>query len=352
MGIEEFVTHDVIMPPKGNAVFAVEDATGLVTADTRKFVARQIPLQDQLLSNGTGLAYCPNAPEYLAVVTADIHHTGSGKSYSGFSADGGKTWSRFAGMPSDPSTGKPLSSAGSVAISRRGNWTTGNDHLVWLPNGDGPPFFSHNGGKSWKASEGFPRKNGYWIFALKQRSLAADPFTPDKFYLVGSWAGGFYVSIDGGKSWRRQEQAGISSFNHHSQLAVNRIARNDLWFCDGWDGASQHGLWHSKNAGKSFAKLDGIEYAITLCLGAGSGKARDATFSVYFYGKIAASPDWGIFRSTDAGATWQRIAFYPAGIFDQPTCMAASWDHFAEVIVGFGGNSFVVGTDDAKPDRR
>ena len=255
-------------------------------------------------------------------------------------------------MPADPSTGKSLSAAGSIAISRRGNWATGHDHLVWLPNGDGPPFYSQNGGKSWKASEGFPLKNGYWIFALKQRSLAADPFTPDKFYLVGSWSGGFYVSTDGGKFWHRQEQAGISSFNHHSQLAVNRIARNDLWFCDGWDGASQHGLWHSKNGGKTFAKLDGIEFAITLGLGAGSGKVRDATYSVYFYGKIAASPDWGIFRSTDAGATWQRIAFYPAGIFDQPTCMAASWDRFAEVIVGFGGNSFVVGSDDATPDRR
>ncbi len=165
VGIEELVTHDVIMPPKGNAVFAVEDATGLVTADLRKFVARQIPLQDQLLSNGTGLAYCPNAPEYLAVVTADIHHTGSGKSYSGFSADGGKTWSRFGGLPSDPSTGKAMAAAGSIAISRRGNWTTGNDHLVWLPNGDGPAFYSHDGGRSWKASEGFPLKNGYWIFA-------------------------------------------------------------------------------------------------------------------------------------------------------------------------------------------
>jgi hypothetical protein len=58
---------------------------------------------------------------------------------------------------------------------------------------------------------------------------------------------------------------------------------------------------------------------------------------------LAASPEWGIFRSTDAGATWQRVSYYPSGIFDQPTCMAASWDHFAEVIVGFGGNSFVKG---------
>ena len=104
----------------------------------------------------------------------------------------------------------------------------------------------------------------------------------------------------------RQEQAGISSFNHHSQLAVNRIARNDLWFCDGWDGASQHGLWHSKNGGKKFREARRHRVRHHALPGADQAKARDATFSVYFYGKIAASPDWGIFRSTDAGATWQR----------------------------------------------
>jgi BNR/Asp-box repeat len=343
VGIEEFVTHDVIMPPGGDAVFAVEDATGLVTADTGKFAARQIPLQDQLISNGTGLAFCPNAPEFLTVVTADVHHTGSGKSYSGFSADSGRTWTRFAGLPVDPSTGNALQAAGSIAISRRGGWKTGGDHLVWLPTGDGPSHYSHDGGKSWKPSAGFPIKSGYWIFALKQRSLAADPFTPDKFYFVASWAGGFYVSTDGGKSWQQQHKAGLSSLNHHSQLAVNRAVNNDLWFCDGWDGANEHGLWHSTNGGRSFTKLDGIEYAITLCLGAGSPKSKDSKCAVYFYGKLAASPDWGIFRSTDAGATWQRVSYYPSGIVDQPTCMAASWDHFAEVIVGFGGNSFVKG---------
>jgi hypothetical protein len=38
------------------------------------------------------------------------------------------------------------------------------------------------------------------------------------------------------------------------------------------------------------------------------------------------------------------VSFYPASSFDQPMCMAALWDQFAKVIVGFGGTSFVVGT--------
>ena len=70
--------HFLAAGAAGVAVFAVEYATGLVSGDLTKFVARQVPLQDQLISNGTGLAYCPIAPEFLAIVTADVNHPGLG----------------------------------------------------------------------------------------------------------------------------------------------------------------------------------------------------------------------------------------------------------------------------------
>jgi len=347
-GIEELVTHDVIMPPGGRIVVAVEDATGMVTDDPDRFVAKQIALQDQLISNGTGLSYCPNAPEFLAVITADVNHTHSGQTYSGYSTDGGRSWTRFAAYPAG-ADGKPINQAGSIAISRRGNWGVGSDHLVWLPTGKGPSYYSRDGGRSWQPSAGFPTGNGYWIFALKQRLLAADPFTPDTFYFQGSWRGGFYVSTDGGATWRMQAQAGLPVNTHNAQLAINRAVTNDLWFVDGAQGASQHGLWHSTNGGQTFEKSPAFEYGLTLSLGAGRGKSGPAPYSVYVYGKLRASDEWGIFSSTDAGATWQRNACYPAGIFDQPTCMAASWDRYGVVVVGFTGNSFVIGRAAAAP---
>lgn len=341
-GIEELVAHDVVIPPGGPIVVAVEDATGMVITDPDRFTARQIGLQDQLISNGTGLSYCPDAPEYLAIVTTDINHTRSGVTYSGCSGDGGRTWTRFAGYPHG-ADGKPLHPAGSIAISRRGGWGAGSDHLVWLPTGKNPPFYSHDGGRSWQAGEGFPADNGYWIFALKQRQLVADPFTPDRFYAQGTWRGGFYVSADGGRTWQLQGQAGLPVNTHNGHLAANPRVKDDLWFVDGWQGASQHGVWHSTNGGQAFERVAAFDHGLTLCLGAGRGQRGDAPYCVYVYGKQGAA-EWGVFRSADAGRSWDRVAFYPAGIFDQPTCMAASWDRYGLVVVGFAGNSYVVGS--------
>ena len=337
------------MPPGGKTVVAVEDATGLVVSDPTQFTAAQIPLQNQLISNGSGLAYCPNASTYMAVVTADVNFTGSGLTYSGYSTDGGTSWHAFGSYPVNTS-GTAINQAGTIAISRRNGWGNGSDHLVWLPTQNYPPYYSKDGGSTWHLNTTFPTDSngklngytGYWTFSLKQRQLVADPFVADKYYLNLVWDG-FYVSTDGGVTWQHQASNGLPTSTHHGQIGVNRAVQNDLWFVDGWEGASGHGLFHSTNGGTSFSAAGSFDYAITLALGAGSGLAGDQAYSVYVYGRRTGDPAWGVFRSNDGGSTWVRVAYYPNGIFDQPTCMAASWDTYGKVIVGFGGNSFVIG---------
>ncbi len=50
----------------------------------------------------------------------------------------------------------------------------------------------------------------------------------------------------------------------------------------------------------------------------------------------------GIFQSVDGENTFNRISYYPCfySIFDVPYDMAASWDVFGTVYVGFSGNSY------------
>jgi photosystem II stability/assembly factor-like uncharacterized protein len=363
-GIEEFVTHDVVLPPGSGdkAIVAVDDATGMCIDDPAQFTARQIPLADQLLSCSTGVAYCPNAPQYIAISSSDYWRTGSGKNYSGYSADGGKTWTRFAAPPINP-LDNTVEHTGSIAVSRRGAWGAGEDHIVILPSWNHPPMYSHDGGKTWTRSKSFPVAakadksgnhpmegvTGYWAPYLKQRQLKADPFVADRFYMKLTDQSCLHFSTDGGATW--EKLAGkLPSFSHHGDLEVNAKVQDDLWFCPGFEGSMDNagaggaqGLWHSTDGGKTFTRLPSVQRAWRLALGAGSGRGGDAPYSVYMYGLLNGEQRWGVFRSTDTGRTWDRISYYPCGIFDVPTCMAASWDTFGLVYVGFTGNSFVYG---------
>jgi hypothetical protein len=358
IGIEELVAQDIIVPKGGNDQIytAVEDATGMLVSNPDNFTAQQIPLQTNLISQGTQVSACPNDPKTIVVTTSNVYSNGANQ--SGISFDGGKTWSMFASCLKLKNSGGTFDvQAGSIAISCRGNWKAGHDHIVVLPVYNCVPEYSQDGGKTWAATKTFPTNpdgltfqdnsdyQGFWSFALKQRELYADPLVADRFFLKLTRSPGLlYVSNDGGETWAPSDNCGLPNFTHHGQLGVNYARKGDLWFADGWEGASEHGLYHSTNSGTSFTKISGVTNAISLALGAGSGKAGDQPYTVYFYGKFASDPRWGLFRSTNGGTSWQRVAYYPTGLVDQPTCMAASWDTFGKVYVGFSGDSYVYGS--------
>ncbi|PTX97342.1 hypothetical protein DB346_20265 [Verrucomicrobia bacterium LW23] len=347
-GIEEFVAHDVAFIPGtgGRMITAVEDGTAFLIRNPDNFDTAQATLQKQLISNATSVAICPNAPNVLVVTSADIHHTGSGKDYSGISLDGGETWASF---PTPPAAAR----AGTIAISRREGWGDGQDHLVWYPLGNRPPHWSHDGGKTWQVGAGFPLKangafdqniSGYWNGSLKQRALIADPHKADRFFLYTIWGGAsrLYRSDDGGRNWTPLPDSGLPHGGHHAQFAANPFVANDIWFCDGWESGGESGLWHSID-GATFTKVPGVERAINVAVGKGKDGAGADKGAVYIYGKLAGDSNWGIFRTLDAGGTWDRVAYYPAGQLDIPTRMAASPDTFGLLAIGLSGNSFVYG---------
>jgi hypothetical protein len=359
-GIEELVSGDVVLPKggEGKAIVAAEDTTGFVISNPDDFSAVQIPLQGAfgLIAQGTGVAVCPNDPKYVAITCSNTYMVG--KNLSGFSMDGGATWQPFSSELQYQDGDKKFDvQAGAIAVSVRTHPVAdGSDvHLVQLPVYGMAPEYSHDGGRTWHNSSGLPIGangaslgngfQGFWGLALKQRPLYADPFTADRFYLKFTNApSSFYVTTDGGETWQPQTNAGLPNYTHHGQLAVNDIVRNDLWYADGWEGATEHGLWHSTDGGVTFQKVPVFRHAITLGLGKGSAAGARAPYAVYVYGQTTSDEEWGVFGSFDAGTTWNRISYYPTGIYDQPTCMAASWDQFGDVWIGFDGNSFVYST--------
>lgn len=355
-GIEEMVSMDMVVPPGSSdtIIATAMDTTGFYIANPDNFSAVQIPLQQEIIAQGTSVAYSPDVPSYVAVTSSNVGS--SGTNYSGYSADGGRTWTRFGpALKFKCGSGLCDIPAGMIAVGVRGSRSLGSDHIVLYPPEGLAPQYSQDGGATWHVTASFPLNadgmtidpanyNSFLYPELNQHLLRADPFTADKFYLKFTHAPiSLYISTDGGRTWQGQQGANLPDEAWSGQLTVNGRVKGDLWYADGFQGSAPHGVFHSTDGGQTFQQLPGISHAITIAVGAGSGRTGDAAYTVYFYGLLASSPQWGIFRSTNGAASWDRISYYPNGIYDVPRTMAASLDTFGKVYLGFSGNSFVYG---------
>jgi fibronectin type 3 domain-containing protein len=378
-GIEELVGHAIVIPPGGNPICTSEDEGPFTILNPDAFTAKHTNLNywdpantpHNGLTEGQDLAYCPNQPHYV-VTTSDNGGYGvepvlPAQYYSGYSNDGGLTWNKFASLTNGTHP-CPLY-CGLIAVSPRAaghqNDAPGSDKIVWAPGGivnvnTAAPFYSTDGGAHWTQTHSFDSlptsstinkcgvnytylgfQNGTWSNLIYQHLLEADPLIPGTFYYIATRLG-FWKSTDGGVTWVQQAATNLPDNQHQSQLHANPNASGDLWFADGFEGGSPpHGLYHTTNGGASFTRNANFDNAWQVALGKASVAGGYPT--IFVYGKMTGDANWGVFRSTDTGATWDRISFYPTGLIDHATGMGASWDTFGQVFISFQGNSVVYG---------
>jgi photosystem II stability/assembly factor-like uncharacterized protein len=368
-GIEEMVAQSCVLPPGGQPVLSAEDETCFTIQNPELYTALHFSINlwkgNNGLSSAQDITYCPNQPRFLVVTTANVSAGNPvNANYASYSTDGGLTWTRFASITHG--TQPAALYGGEIAVSVRPASkkmaAPGSDDIVWIgTNSDSQnspaPFYSTDGGQTWTQTHSFDAAPGAfvyqgeqymgpqwgpWNLCLKVHALEADPIRPGVFY-ANLAAGGFWRSTDGGRTWAQPPGASqLPLFAHHGQLKTNPNVSGDIWFVDGYEGATAHGLWHSMDGGNSFTKIPGFDFCWTLALG--KAKQIGGYPSVYVYGKRSNSPVWGIFASFDAGRTWSNISGYPTGLVDAPASMTASWDTFGTVYVGFRGNSYIYGT--------
>jgi len=356
-GIENLCAKEIIIPKGGNGLtlVAAMDEAGMVLRGLDTFDVTRIDVNAAALSCGGNVAVCPNDLDVMVITSMDIFGTGymSGKQkgpkakcHDAISTDGGKTWKQFRSFAELPD----YLFLGNIAISKRGNWSKGEDHLVWMPrsvNSDPPPTvnYSKDGGKTWKETRSFDGVKVQFGYEVDYtRYLSADPFTPDRFYLKPQ-SGGLWISTDGGETWtKKSEKPGGGS------LAVNEALEGDLWVSSTWNmkpNPQYNGLFHSADGGATWTKVPGPLLASGVALGKGRGKLGDALYTAYFYGTMAGDDQPGVFRSTDSGHIWHRVSYYPNGLFVQePThnwSLAASWDEFGVIAMNTGGQGWVYG---------
>ncbi|WNG16246.1 xyloglucanase [Cystobacter fuscus] len=130
--------------------------------------------------------------------------------------------------------------------------------------------------------------------------IAADRVNPNKFYAYS--AGKLYLSTNGGATFTQTAAAGLPSSGAASLKAVPG-REGDVWFAGGNESPGPYGLWHSTDSGASFTKLANVQEAD----GVGFGKAAPGQSYMALYVIARIEGVRGFFRSDDAGASWVRV---------------------------------------------
>ncbi|WP_156724880.1 sialidase family protein [Streptomyces apocyni] len=127
--------------------------------------------------------------------------------------------------------------------------------------------------------------------------LVADPVDPRSFYAYDTTSGTFHASTDSGLTFTAQA-TGLPSGDADFQLVAAPGRSGDLWL-----SAKDNGLYRSTDAGATFTKVGSCRGSHTL----GFGKAATgASFpAIYLVGAIE-GPN-AIHRSDDEAKTWARI---------------------------------------------
>ena len=288
-GIEETVALALHSPTKGvPLVTAIGDYSGFVHTDLDRPAAGNP--KPPFFGNTHDVTGAALAPE----VIVRIGHARDGGKNLGYSLDGGTSWREPATVPPGPLPGD-----GFIAVSADGRaW-------VWTPKG-GTPHVTHDRGDTWQAVTGLPAGT----------RVIADPAEPQRFHAMALFDGQLFSSTDGGLRFTAEPLAlpdgpvrGAQAGSHNrSNRGDDRGGQDRLYATPGRPGelwvAAFHGLYRrTATRGAGFQRLPGVSEIHAF----GSGRAAPGAADPALYLVGTVSGRYGLFRSTDAGESWQRI---------------------------------------------
>ncbi len=323
-GIEEVCGNDVVAPPGGKPVGAMWDVGVFYFDDVDQYTARRS--QPGFMS-AWSLDWCGSDPKFLvSVFRSHLDFVPNAKS-SGYSTDGGQTWTRFEALEKGTLPKELEYGVMAVAAGKP-------DQIVWCPTAGKMPYFTTDRGATWKPSDFGEGKHETGMHApyTSMKPLCADRVEPETFYFYTPQEG-LFRSTNGGATFAK---VGTPAGNRWNAILKSTPGQaGHLWFASG----PGTGLYHSSDGGSHWSEIQGVLQAVNV--GIGKGKADGDYPAIYIVGTVAGAH--GIHRSTDRGATWDKLVDYPMGIFDHIDAMDADKDVFGQVYVSFTSTGFAYG---------
>jgi hypothetical protein len=112
-----------------------------------------------------------------------------------------------------------------------------------------------------------------------------------------------------------------------------------LFFTSGVAEGDDTVLRRSQDGGKSWSRVEGVDHVDDV----GFGKAARASNypTIFVSGRVRG--DYGIWRSIDDAAHWQKIAGFPTGTLDQVSVVGGDPNVFGRIYLGYKGSAWIYG---------
>ena len=161
-------------------------------------------------------------------------------------------------------------------------------------------------------------------------SIAPDPVDPNRVYMAAGMyltagSGSILSSTDMGQTWTRNNISApmggnVDGRSMGERLAVDPNLTSTLYF-----GSRSTGLWTSPDFAKTWTQVHSFPTTGTAINDAGTPKGYGLTFVLFdprsgspgsptpaLYVGVGATTETGLYRSTDAGATWEAVPGQPS----------------------------------------
>ncbi len=334
LGIEQLVANEIISPPGGKPLVGSWDRGVFYISNPDAFPSAYGPSNDTAIRHGWSLDWASSNPSFIV----GIFNLGTAAGESGYSSDGGLTWTKFQTAP-----GGSDCCGGSIAAASSTN-------IVWIPSNNGFLYFTKDGGISWTLGTlpGAPTsgESGWsWAYYLKRQIIAADRVNIGTFYAY-NYLKGLYRSTDGGTTWTLVESGQITPFSgYNAKLRTVPGRAGNLFFTGGEQDPSslsspaQEQFMRSTDGGVTWTAVPNVLEVFDF--GFGAPQTTGGYPTIYIVGFV--NNQYGVWRSTDNAQTWTQVGLWPLNSLDQIVAVSGDMNQYGRVYIGFSGSGYAYG---------
>jgi hypothetical protein len=338
-GIEQLVANEVIVPPGGHPVVASWDRPVFYVKNPDEFPSTHGPDNQHAIVMGWALDYASTNPEFIVGI-----FDWWGVEKSGYSADGGQTWTSFAAYPPTIANNKI---GGGIAASTPQN-------IVWAPSNNSVAYYTKDGGVTWSPVSIFgvgkiDEPGWGWAYYLRRHIVAADRVALGTFYIY-NYLSGLCRSNDGGASWKLVHSGHIAPWSgFNAQLGSVPGQAGHLFFTSGPQGnpgdahPASSPFMRSTDGGETWTVVPNVLEVRAF----GFGPLADHYPTIFIVGWV--NGIYGIWRSADNAQSWVQIGDFPLGTLDDITTIDGEKNTNGRVYVGFNGSGYAYGLKSGAP---